>query len=1211
LFLVAAAFGGGCGSSAVPAELGSTQTPPTIMGGGCAADGQTATCDAVLSRHDGVVDCATGTMTCQGGVWGPCVTSGSVARSVPDPSLSLQSGGGAGAKLGVLSFPSSPSTCVTNPCDPYCQLFNDVPDAAIQPEAGGGGGVGYFTGFGQLPTGNPPSGFQMKADDNGNACSQTACTPANMSTATTTALGSTTSACQEACQFDSHCSGQSCTTDADCAAAGIVVSPSCNTTTHLCNGCVMYTPTSGGSCQGIDLTVPIACDLPNGAHELKLCNRGTQDLPANSNVVCYGYSGGSPAYPSTNCATNADCAHQDPTCMGAATGTSLGICLPSSGTLIDTFNDAIPAGSCVTHHPTTWPSNGTMSVYCNVQQTATSTTVYPNVTTYALPTTTTSAGSWTTTSGAYDVGGTTAQLSFAAGTAGPATSGGASGATGGWSNLGGLQHTTATGTNPTTVDVDDAVNTTYPATSSTSGVTAIGTWSNPNGAWGAAADGAVATATVSSVTASQYATGGAADASLGTYATWVNPSSAAGPHDSVLTSATLTKSGGTTPNAALYLAYVNTFNGQIPAGATLIGATVTVYWSADSTSKLSALVELHNAAGTTVATGASANAASTSAINPTTWTFTKAQVAGLAPADVVNNTKLVRFYASNGSSSSSYGVYVDAVSVAFAYVVSPAPALSLTNFAVTIPSGATVTSVVVTAGVSESASLSTASFALAAYKSSQSTLIASTSATPTTTVGSPALSLTLTGGTLPSATDLANANFKVLVTPTDGGPAAAAVTAGATTLTGFTANVDYVSVVVNYTEANNQSVILTTYGLQSLIPSTAVIDSIKTEVDVKIDSSNSKATVAVQAYKGGVVSAGNLIGTGVSVNPTTSYATYSATYSNTSGGVAWSDLANGQFIEYVTASTSGSGFRAYIDMVRVTVTYTNPATSAMYLSGFGFNVASGTLSLTLTAGWDVTAASSLTQICFKPYNQATGASLGSATCTTYLVSPPTSIMQQSATFAGLAPADIDNLQVKVYGTHNPGATPTTVNVDYVEAQVSDGVMSTSGVTECDLQNNWSVAKANPPLLCASVATYTPVHFSRVFPSSCPAGTRARWQLFGWDTTDPSTSYIEFRFRSFDVGDGGACGTLAGVYSGTSPTPIVTAESTPYNTQFCSVTQSPAVSFCPQTLATYLGGQPASDLPCLQMDVNEAPSADGSQAPSLNDWTVTYDCLPSE
>jgi hypothetical protein len=625
---------------------------------------------------------------------------------------------------------------------------------------------------------------------------------------------------------------------------------------------------------------------------------------------------------------------------------------------------------------------------------------------------------------------------------------------------------------------------------------------------------------------------------------------------------------------------------------------------------VSGLVELHNAAGAKVATGASANPASTTAINPTTWTFTKSQLSALSLADLTNNSELVRFYATNASSSSA-AVYVDAVSVSFDYAVSPAPALLLSNFAFLIPSGVTITSVVVTAGVSESSSLSTASFALEAYTSSPSTPFSSVSATPPTTIGSPALSLTLSGATLPTPADLSNANFKVLVTPTDAGPPSATVSAGATTLAGFTANVDYVSVVINYTEANNQSVILTAYGLQNLIPSTAVIDSIKTEIDVKIGSSNNKATVTAQPYKGGVVSAGNVLGAGVSVNPTTSYATYSTAYSNTSGAVAWSDLADGQFIEYITASTTGSGFRASIDMVRVTVTYTNPGTSAMYLGGFGLTVPSGSLTLILVAGWDVSAASSLTQLCFKPYNVSTGASLGNATCTTYAVSPPTSIMQQSATFGGLAPADVSSLGVKVWGTHNAGAAATTVNVDYVEAQVSDGVMTSSGVPECDLQNNWSVAKANPPLLCASITSYSPVHYSRVFPSSCPAGTRVRWQLFGWDTTDPSSSHIEFRFRSFDVGDAGTCGTLAGIYSGSSPAPIVTAESTPNNTQFCSVAQNPALSWCPQRLATYLGGLPASDLPCLQMDVNEQPSADSSQAPSLNDWTVTFDCLASE
>jgi hypothetical protein len=1171
LVVVALVLASGCEVSSNPPQLGSGEIPTLSGGGGpCGPNGVTAQCHVSLGTYGGVAMCADGTMTCQGGAWGPCMTSGT--RTASDPGVittHLDSFGPTlNGGLHGLAIVATSSSCTNDPCDPNCWMFADQPDAALQGDVVRVS-AGMFTGFGQLPSGNPPSGFQNNADDYANICSEAACSPANMATATDTSIGTTSSACQAACQFGSQCSG---------------------------NGCVMFGAGATGSCQGVDLSTPIACDTSSGAHRLELCNTGTDDVPANSGIVCYAYAGSSPAYPSTNCASDSDCPPREPMCMGAPAGTSLGICMPALGTLIDTFNEAIPHGTCVTHTPTTWPSSGTESLYCNARVSSTIDATYPSATTYAFPTTTPSAGSWTTTNGAYQVGGSTAQLSFVSSTAGPVPAGGVSGDSGGWSNEAGMLTATPGGA-PATVDVADAFSSIWPAVGSPSTVATTGTWTTPTnadtatGTAGQYASAVVAVATTSS-TPVESGTTATADSALTT--PWTTLTNAQGSPDGASASISVPSRA----DAGLYLSYSG-FGAAPPAGAKLVGATAQVYWMANSI-KVQGTLELYNSAGTLIATGTpSAVAATTGAITATTFTFTQAQLAAMSTNDLAStNANLVHFWVHN-SGTLAHTVYVDAITIEFSYQVTPT--LTLTNFGISVPSDATITSVVVQVGVGEAASNTNAQVQVQAYQDATtlSAPYATTAATqtPTTAIAAETLTLDGSGGTtIPAATDLTSSNFGVVISPS--------VSSGT-----FTLDVEYVSVTVNYTEANNQYAVLSGFGFQDLIPPTAVIDTVKLDVDWKINggSSDSAATLTAQPYSGATP-----IATGISVTPTPSYATNSATYTNTSGAIGYSDLVDGTFYVIVGASTTGAGFQASIDMVRITVTYTVPSTSTMTLGGFnlGSVVTGPTTLLTVTAGWDVSTASAGTQICFQPFNGATA--IGAAECTTSGASPPTSITEDSATYAWLGGNDFTNFSVEVTATHSPGGTPTTVSVDYVEAQVNDVTLMTTGVAECDYQNNWSVAEANPALLCPTIPVgYGAFQYSRVFSATCPTGTRPQWQLFGWDSSEPSDSTIAFRFRSFDVSDGGTCTALPGVFSGTSPAPLVTAESTPNDTQTCSVTQNPPTATCPGGLYTYLGGLPGANYPCLQMDVDGEPSSSGTSTPTLTDWTATYDCLPSE
>ena len=123
-------------------------------------------CGIELGTHDGVVECARGTQICDSGHWGSCLADASKkTTSVRAPTAAS---GLLGAR-GLLSIGGSSTTCKDNPCNPYCQVFADVPDAAIQAD-------GSTVTFGDAAPGpslansNVPSGIGNKGNDPNAVC---------------------------------------------------------------------------------------------------------------------------------------------------------------------------------------------------------------------------------------------------------------------------------------------------------------------------------------------------------------------------------------------------------------------------------------------------------------------------------------------------------------------------------------------------------------------------------------------------------------------------------------------------------------------------------------------------------------------------------------------------------------------------------------------------------------------------------------------------------------------------------------------------------------------------------------------------------------------------------------------------------------------------------------------------------------------------------
>ena len=209
-------------------------------------------CGIELGTHDGVVDCARGSQVCESGQWGPCLVDaakGTASVKAPAPSpghLAIDS------TSRTLSIGGSSTTCIDNPCNPYCRVFTDVPDAGIQ--ADGTTITLDATPGPSLDNSNVPTGIGNKGDDPNGVC-----TP-----------GCISSACNQACQFDQKCSPTT---------AG---------------RCVPWAVGESGSCMGVDVTAPTTCSVPTGRN-VTVCNRGTVNAPPG--IQCYLFPGNSQHMP--------------------------------------------------------------------------------------------------------------------------------------------------------------------------------------------------------------------------------------------------------------------------------------------------------------------------------------------------------------------------------------------------------------------------------------------------------------------------------------------------------------------------------------------------------------------------------------------------------------------------------------------------------------------------------------------------------------------------------------------------------------------------------------------------------------------------------------------------------------------------------------------------------------------------------------------------
>lgn len=119
---------------------------------------------------------------------------------------------------------------------------------------------------------------------------------------------------------------------------------------------------------------------------------------------------------------------------------------------------------------------------------------------------------------------------------------------------------------------------------------------------------------------------------------------------------------------------------------------------------------------------------------------------------------------------------------------------------------------------------------------------------------------------------------------------------------------------------------------------------------------------------------------------------------------------------------------------------------------------------------------------------------------------------------------------------------------------------------------------------------------QLYTGSCPPGTKLQWGFLAYNTVTPGDSNVVFEAQT---------STSAAMFP--ALVPVATAKASP-NSQVCLMG---GPSPCPVSLFSKLGGIPNAQNELLKLRIKVNPSTDKSQAPTVNNWEITYSCPASE
>lgn len=229
------------------------------------------------------------------------------------------------------------------------------------------------------------------------------------------------------------------------------------------------------------------------------------------------------------------------------------------------------------------------------------------------------------------------------------------------------------------------------------------------------------------------------------------------------------------------------------------------------------------------------------------------------------------------------------------------------------------------------------------------------------------------------------------------------------------------------------------------------------------------------------------------------------------------------------------------------------------------------------------------------------------------------IAQQLA--AALQAIAAENIQCS-FTLPNPGQfDPSSADVVFTPSSGPTVTLNgVSGAGACSNNSQWYYDNpANPteitlcPATCTRVqndpnarvsieigcpAGLAPTVVTEEYEATCPQGSNPQWGLMTWDSVTPSDSNIQFRGRT---------AVDQASLAGASYITLGTAQAAP-DTQVCPLSGGPAS--CPVDVYDAFG-LPEATNPWLELEVTINPSSNNSVGPTLNDWQITYSCVPNE
>jgi hypothetical protein len=238
----------GCEGGRLPPAGTDMSLPPQQVastGRACTA-GETRECSATLAIHDGTLSCYQGTQSCETTGWGSCIGSSIVERPAPpdDP----------GARLRLLAYGAA-SACASNPCDPFCQGFSEVPPDPLVAGEGATTGYSWQTGSVSSPNAELAAGIEEPCMSGSDCQFNQHCTDVMTNSACGHSKCTTGGALVPACD---DCVGDICEINPECCQRGWSCDHDlCATGTKLASNCDDGNP--AGSCVSQVCAVDSSC----------------------------------------------------------------------------------------------------------------------------------------------------------------------------------------------------------------------------------------------------------------------------------------------------------------------------------------------------------------------------------------------------------------------------------------------------------------------------------------------------------------------------------------------------------------------------------------------------------------------------------------------------------------------------------------------------------------------------------------------------------------------------------------------------------------------------------------------------------------------------------------------------------------------------------------------------------------------------------------